>query len=167
MSHYAVQFFLCPTSEIDTTALSEPWGFLQSFSEVWTARNNQSACRQPLPVITLSVTESGGREFFFHPAGVLCTLLAGPLVPHPSAGRPSHCLILPVPRWLLVGAMWLSSNEPPGINRSSSPRRRRGRESSKKKLTDLSDREVWGDWLSLWAPNQWRTVLTVMKDEVR
>lgn len=51
----------------------------------------------------------------------MCALLAGPLVPHPSAGRLSHSLILPVPRWLLVGAMWLSSYEPPGINRSSGP----------------------------------------------
>lgn len=118
-------FFLGPTSEIDIRyQLSQSpevsVDFLRGVDSP-----EQSVSLQTASLCHYSQCDWVGREtfffFFLYPAGVLCTLLAGPLVPYPSAGRPSHSLILPVPRWLLVGAMWLSSNEPPGINRSSSP----------------------------------------------
>lgn len=141
MFHYAVWLFQGPTSEMNIRCpLSQsPKGFYRLSRRCGQLGTISQPCRQPLLVITLTVTDSGGRDFFLEPAGVLCTLLEGPLVPHPSAGRPSHSLILPVPRWLLVGAMWLSSNEPPGINRSLNTWEVTG----ERELRENADRYFW------------------------
>lgn len=135
-------------------------GLLQTFSEVWTALE-QFVSLQTASPSHYSLCDWLGREtfYFFSPLHTP----SRPLVPHPSAGCPSHSLILPVPRWLLVGAMWLSSNEPLGINRILSL----SEEAGERKSRENADGSLWSrgvrERLSLWAPNQWSSVLNAQQ----